>query len=43
MTELIIICKTIVSVAMAAAVGVGVYGTDEPNCLWALFFVAAVW
>lgn len=43
MNELALICKTIVSVARAAAVAVGAIGTEEPSCLWGLFFVAAVW
>ena len=38
-----LIARAIASVAMSAAIGVAVYRTKNPNCLWALFFVAAMW
>ena len=43
MSGTILICKAIASVAMSASIAVAAYATEEPNCLWALFFVACLW
>ncbi len=38
-----IIGKAFASVAIALAVAVAVYKTEEPICLWALFIAAFMW
>ena len=43
MSEWILICKSIASVAMSAAITFAIDKTGNENCLWALFFVAAIW
>lgn len=43
MNELTLICKTVVSVVISIATAVVAYKTDEPSCLWALFFVSVLW
>ena len=43
MIDIPMICRAIASIAMAGAIGTAVYKTENPNCLWALFFIAAIW
>ena len=43
MMDMAIVCKAIASIAMAGAIGTAVYKTENPNCLWALFFISAIW
>ncbi len=41
--ETTIIGKAVTSVAIALAVAVAAYKSEEPICLWGLFFAAAIW
>ena len=43
MSDITLICKTVVGVTMSAAIAVAVHKTGNANCLWALFFVVAMW
>ena len=41
--DMALVCKAIASVAMAGAVGAAAWKTENANCLWALFFISAIW
>ena len=43
MNNTIVICKAVSSIAISAAVAVTAYKTEQPVCLWALFFAAVLW
>lgn len=42
MSDTMLICKTIIGVAMSAAIGFATYKTENANCLWAMLIVLGI-
>lgn len=38
-----VIAKSVATIGMSAAIVVAIHKTGNANCLWALFFIAAIW
>ena len=43
MSGVIMASKAVASIAMSMAIAIAVRETGNENCLWALFFVMAIW